>query len=142
MFLKPLWPALLASAAVLILCVLPGQSFPKVGIINADKFVHSFLFGGLAFLYAGGFYRQTSVRWLNRHYLFAAFAFSTLYGGFIEILQATVAINRSGDWLDFLFDGLGALAAVKLLNPARNRPGYGVLTAGAGIRQNKDNRPG
>ncbi|MEO8146476.1 MAG: VanZ family protein [Bacteroidia bacterium] len=116
MFLKHLWPALLCALVVLILCVIPGQDLPKVGIINFDKFVHSLMFGGLTFLFAKGFHKQTTYEFLKQHYLVIPFIFCTLYGGFLEILQATVCINRAGDWLDFLFDGIGALVAIGVLN--------------------------
>ena len=116
MFFKHLWLALLCALVVLILCVIPGQDMPQVGIINFDKAVHAIMFGGLTFLFAKGFYKQTTYAFLNHDYLVTAFLFCTLYGGFLEIVQATVCINRAGDWLDFLFDGIGALAVIGILN--------------------------
>ncbi|MGZ8955008.1 MAG: VanZ family protein [Methylovulum sp.] len=88
---------------------------PQLGVINFDKAIHLIMFGGLTLLFAKGFYKQPTYELLNRHYLTAAFIFCTLYGGFLEILQATDWINRSGDWLDFLFNALGALAAIGIL---------------------------
>ena len=120
MFLKHLWPALLCALVVFILCVIPGQEFPKIGILNFDKFVHAGLFGVLAFLFAKGFYRQTSYPFLNQHYLLITAIGCSLYGGFLEILQATVCINRAGDWLDFLFDSIGSVAAVAIVSLKKN----------------------
>ncbi|MFA5982889.1 MAG: VanZ family protein [Methylococcaceae bacterium] len=114
MFLRHLWPAILCALVILILCVTPGQTLPEVGIINFDKFVHSAMFAGLTFLVARGFYKQTRFAFLQQHFLLNAFFLCTFYGGLLEILQATVCINRSGDWLDFFFDGLGALATIGL----------------------------
>lgn len=50
-----------------------------------------------------------------------AFVFPLLMGGLIEIAQATcTGGNRSGDWLDFLADGIGAVAATAIgILPAR-----------------------
>lgn len=141
MILKYLWPALLSSLVVLILCLMPGHSLPKVGMINFDKVVHSILFGGLTLLFATGFYRQTTYDFLNRHYLASAFVLCTLYGGLLEIAQATFAIKRSGDWLDFLFDGLGALTAVWFLNSTNNLSGYGILPARTSLQQHRENDP-
>jgi hypothetical protein len=116
MILKYLWAALICTLVIFILCVIPGQDLPKVGIINSDKAVHSVMFGALTYLYAILLNKQTTYQFLNRHYLVFAFLFSTLYGGFMEILQANLDINRAGDWFDFLFDGIGALATIVVLN--------------------------
>lgn len=120
MFLRHLWPALSAALIVFILCVIPGDELPEVGIVNFDKVVHSIMFGGLTYLFARGFYKQTAYKFLFEHYLITSFLLCTLYGGFLEILQATVSINRAGDWLDFLFDGMGALAAIAILKLKKN----------------------
>ena len=115
MFLKHLWPALSGSLLVFIVSVIPREDLPEVGIINFDKVVHAVMYGGLTFLFAKGFYRQTAFEFLNRHCLIAAAGFCTVYGGFLEILQSTSLISRSGDWLDFLFNGIGALASAAVL---------------------------
>ena len=70
------------------------------------------MFAVLTFLFAKGFFKQTSYPFLNMHYLLVPLIGCSLYGGLLEILQATVCINRAGDWLDFLFDSLGAITAV------------------------------
>lgn len=111
MFFKHTWPAFLFALIVLILCVIPGQDIPEVGIVNFDKLVHTALFALLTFLFAKGFYRQTSIFFLKQHFIIVPAVLCSLYGGLLEILQATVCINRAGDWLDFLFDTLGALVA-------------------------------
>ena len=76
--------------------------------------------GGPLCLYAKGFYKQTAYEFLNHHYLITAFIFCTLYGGVLEIFQATIIINLAGDWLDFIFDGRSALAAIGILNLKRD----------------------
>jgi len=37
------------------------------------------------------------------------------YGGLLEIMQATVFSNRSGDWLDFIANSFGCLMGLYLL---------------------------
>ncbi|MGR9087744.1 MAG: VanZ family protein [Gammaproteobacteria bacterium] len=141
MNLKHLSPALICSAIVMVLCLMPGQNLPRVGVINFDKGVHSLMFAGLTALYAQGFHRQVAQSLLKRHCLFMAFVWCTLYGGLIEILQATVSVNRSGDWLDFLFDGLGALAAIVLWDPERRSPRYGIQYSPPRLSADRERRP-
>lgn len=108
MLLKPLWPALFSTLLILVLCLTPGDQLPEVGIINVDKAVHAGMFGALTWLYAKGFFAQTAIPFLSSHALINAFWVATSFGGLVETLQAHLDINRSGDWLDFLFDVLGA----------------------------------
>jgi len=89
---------------------------PEVSIINFDKAVHALMYGGLTFLFAKGFYKQTTCEFLNRNHLITAFIICTLYGGFLEVLQSTPFINRSGDRLDFLFNGIGAFGSIAILS--------------------------
>ena len=119
MLIKHLWPSLLSTIAVFILCLTPSQNLPKVEIVNIDKLAHAGLFGVLAYLYALGFYRQTSSSLLKSHFLLAAFMVAVGLGGLIELLQANLDINRSGDWFDFLFDIAGALLVSGLIRPAQ-----------------------
>ena len=39
----------------------------------------------------------------------------TLYGGLLELLQYACTLTRSGEWIDFLADFLGALIGVLLM---------------------------
>jgi VanZ family protein len=48
------------------------------------------------------------------------------YGGMLEIMQATVFSNRSGDWLDFIANSFGCLMGLvvfykKERNPSLNK---------------------
>ncbi|MGR8981068.1 MAG: VanZ family protein [Gammaproteobacteria bacterium] len=110
----------MGALAVLIISLIPRQNLPEVGIINLDKAVHALMYGVLTFLFAKGFYKQPVYAFLNRYSLITAGIVCTLYGGFLEILQSTTFINRSGDWLDFLFDGIGALASMGILTANKN----------------------
>lgn len=116
MLIKPLWPALFSTLLILVLCLTPGDQLPEVEIINFDKAVHAGMFGVLTWLYAKGFFAQTERQFLASHALISAFLVATFFGGLIEILQAHLDINRSGDWLDFLFDFLGAALVSGLLH--------------------------
>ncbi|MDR1683715.1 MAG: VanZ family protein, partial [Candidatus Symbiothrix sp.] len=36
-----------------------------------------------------------------------SFLFPLIFSGLIEIGQESLTLTRSGDWMDFLFDGIG-----------------------------------
>ena len=87
---------------------------------NFDKLVHTLLFLALSGVL---FFDNTSYLRLpisKMRILFASFLFPVAIGGLIEILQAYLTTTRSGDWFDFIFDGLGAflgLGIALLINP-------------------------
>lgn len=115
MFFKPMWPALVCSLVIFLLCLTPAQTLPEVGVVNFDKLVHTAMFAVLTVLLARGFYQQTRFNVLQVHYLLLAALISIAYGGILELLQAVIIVlNRSGDWVDFVFDALGAVLAVSL----------------------------
>ncbi|MFB0924363.1 MAG: hypothetical protein QMB65_03625, partial [Vicingaceae bacterium] len=41
--------------------------------------------------------------------------FGIIYGGFMEVLQDEIFINRSGNWYDFFANALGAIVGVLIL---------------------------
>jgi VanZ family protein len=88
----------------------PGIEVPTM--TDFDKLVHFFLFlgiSGTAFFDNTGYLKRKSsaLRIFN-----GSFLFPVAFGGLIEILQATLTNIRSGDWMDFLYDAIGALAGV------------------------------
>jgi len=115
MFFKPLLPALLCALVIFGLCLTPAQTLPEVGVVNVDKLVHTAMFAVLTVLLARGFHKQSRYMWLQLHFLPAAALTGIAYGGILELLQALIVVlNRSGDWVDFVFDSIGAIAAVGL----------------------------
>lgn len=82
------------------------------GIEDFDKLVHAGLFFVLAFLSVLTFYDRSRNDWLSRYAGSIALLFCLIYGGVVEVIQATLLPHRSGDWRDLLFDMLGALLGV------------------------------
>jgi VanZ family protein len=81
-------------------------------VSNFDKFVHFLMFlalSGIVFFDNTGYFKQRTS--LNR-IVFGSFFFPTLFSGFIELLQEFLSSTRSGDWLDFLFDGIGVFVGI------------------------------
>src|SRR5690242_14174949 len=112
MFFKSLWPALLWALFVLILCGIPGQQLPQVNFwkwLKPDKLVHLFLFGVLCYLLIKGFMKLESGNFPGANPKLWAVLLSTAYGVLIEILQATVFVDRTGDVRDAIANGIGAL---------------------------------
>ena len=112
MFLKySIW-AWLWSAALLTVCLLPGSSLPEDPVAHADKIFHAGAFALLALLLARGLGKQTAFVWPRRHAVACAIVFASAFGALIELLQETVAVNRSADLMDWAADTAGALAGV------------------------------
>lgn len=114
LFGKHTLPAWLWALALLVVCLLPGSSLPQEPVVNADKIFHALCFGFLAYLWVRGWKRQETSDLIRRQAWPLALVATIAFGGLIEIFQETFAQNRSADWLDFLFDALGALLGVSL----------------------------
>src|SRR4029453_17092412 len=95
-------PYALASAILLLLCVLPQDQLPDPG--TGDKPEHAIAWFILTLT---GYVLAPNRRW-------AIPAYALGFGVFIEILQATMGFGRHGDWRDFAVDTLGVAAAVAL----------------------------
>ena len=103
-------------AIVFTLCVMPASDIPDPGldIPFADKIVHFGMHFVMAFFLVGVLKINARMRW--GVIVAIAVAFSVLYGGVIEILQAN-CFNRSGDLWDELANTAGALAGCLSYRP-------------------------
>ncbi len=90
--------------------VLPEQvELPSINFL--DKWTHFVMYGGTC-----------SVIWIEylRHHrqldweniFFWAWLMPILMGGLIELVQAYCTTNRSGEWLDWLADGVGVTLSI------------------------------
>ncbi len=104
-------PAIFAAITFTILSAVPGDSIPLPPIWNADKFVHLLVYFVQTISILLGFYFLEPGTYRTTSRLAQAVLFSIIMGGMLEILQEHVFINRSGDYLDFLANSLGALLA-------------------------------
>jgi hypothetical protein len=105
------------SIIVTILCGTNGNSLPHFdfsNLIRIDKIAHLFLFGTETFLIATVTKRLYSNR-TNFNIIFPAFLIGAAFGIIIEILQATIFINRSFDYLDMLANTIGCAFAWLIL---------------------------
>lgn len=108
-FFKKFWISLFANLFILILCVVDTKGFPEAPITNFDKLVHLVLFMGISgvVFFDNTRYFRTKIRFSR--IFWGSFFFPIFFGGVIELLQAYFVPTRSGDWMDFFFDGIGVL---------------------------------
>ena len=107
------------SIFILVLCGLPGSSFPRLAFLDwlrPDKIVHLFLFGVESFLLITAFDQQTLSNKLRRRARFQGVLIAILYGILVEVLQNTIFIGRSGDYRDAIANAIGAFIGLWIFN--------------------------
>lgn len=87
---------------VLVVCLVPIEDPPLKDVRFIDKWTHLVLFGGVC----GVLFSEMTLHGLRRRW-FAPVA-AGLFGGIVELLQAFCTTYRSGEWLDFAADAVGA----------------------------------
>lgn len=109
-----------ATLAVLYLTLVPQPlPPPDIEIPFADKLVHGLLFAIIAVVYGIDWVWHHRRRWVTVKESVFISVISTLFGGLIEFLQWAMNVGRSGDWGDFLADGIGVAAILLLFLPSR-----------------------
>ena len=108
--------AVLWTLIIFILCCTPGQYIPTTNwleLLSFDKFVHASIFFVLTCLWLISLLKINKLSNLS---IILILLFCVLYGGLLEIMQATVFSNRSGDWLDFIANSFGCLMGFWFFN--------------------------
>jgi len=108
-FKHSLIAAILWTLIIFILCCTPGQYIPTTNwleLLSFDKFVHASIFFILSFLWLIFLYKSNK---LTTYSMIIIILLCVAYGGVLEIMQATVFSNRSGDWLDFIANTFGCV---------------------------------
>ncbi len=109
---------------ILNMCMMPSSSVPSISLggfvpdflrpiadfvkANLDKFAHFTFFLVLSFTLGHDLWVQR-VDFSTKKMKLWAILVPILYGGLIEIMQATLTTTRSGDVEDLCFDSLGTL---------------------------------
>jgi VanZ family protein len=116
-FLKKYWISVFLTLIIMVLCFIDTAPLPEAPMTNFDKLVHLVMLMGLSgaifFDSTGYLRRQIDIRWI----FLGSFLFPTLLSGAIEIIQEYCTPTRSGDWMDFLFDGIGAFLGICVCFP-------------------------
>jgi VanZ family protein len=101
--------ALLWTLIIFILCSTPGHFIPTTNwleLLSFDKFVHASIFFVLSCLWLVYFLKTNKSSLLI---ITIVILVCIIYGGLLEIMQAKVFSDRSGDWLDFIANSFGCL---------------------------------
>jgi VanZ family protein len=110
--------SLLWALFILCVCGMNGSYIPQIhftDIIQPDSLAHITLFGLQTWFIATDKKRKSPSNALSYRLILPAFVISAMYGVMVEVLQATVFINRSYDYMDMAANTLGcALASVLL----------------------------
>ena len=93
-----------------LLCFIPIPDNPLSHVRLIDKWTHAVLYLVLGLLILTERLRTKKKTKLSS-LIYWVWLFPIAMGGIIEVLQATLTTNRSGDWLDFLADTAGVCCA-------------------------------
>ena len=100
--------AIAITISIAYLSLIKTNNFPKIAISNIDKLYHLIAYFSLTF------------SWLlalkKSKYKYKVLIGSLLYGIFIEVLQTTLTVYRTGELFDFLANSVGVLLALLIFN--------------------------
>jgi VanZ family protein len=107
----------LCVVVIWIICLIPIPETPLSDVPFIDKWTHIVMYVGLTSLFWIEYWRYA-----RRHHPFprlklwmVSFVAPILMSGLIELAQAyCTGGNRSGDWMDFLANSLGAVIGLLL----------------------------
>jgi VanZ family protein len=110
--LKPLflWLAILWTFAIAFLCLARFGHMPKVGLRNADKYVH-FIFHFVFLVLWVLYFRTNNQKGIALNTILKVFLMSFLFGFLVEIAQFLFTDTRKYDLLDILANTSGAFTA-------------------------------
>lgn len=98
------------TIAIIVLSVIPiKERTPLDDVPFIDKWTHCVMYAGLAFA------MWLDMKGYRRHLSTTAYCLvwllPTLLGGLLELVQKYLTTCRSGEWMDFVADTVGALIA-------------------------------
>lgn len=96
-------------AVIWVICMIPVPETPIDNIKFVDKWTHLIMYATLVVIVMAEYgYRNTGIN--KKHLLVGGLLLPILMGGIVELAQAYLTHGvRSGDWLDFLANSVGAL---------------------------------
>lgn len=100
--------SIVVAITITIISLFP---FPEVKMIEdvplADKWTHMVMYGVLSFvIWAEYLHKHQEIRY--KTLLLFGFIAPIFMGGTLELMQAYLTTCRSGDWLDFVANSIGA----------------------------------
>jgi len=114
MKLKQYIVTVLVTLSIIVLSTLPiPEDAPMSDVPLIDKWVHMVMYMGLVLAMWFDHVVRSEKKAKGKHFLFM-FLYATLLGGLMELVQAYMTTCRSGDWIDFEADAIGAAIGVGL----------------------------
>ncbi len=105
------WTILL-SFVVITLSIIPIPEVPPLEDIPLfDKWVHFLMYGAVACCVWYDYYRNRADRKITLRTILCTVVYPILLGGILELWQRYLTTCRSGEWLDFIADSIGAFLA-------------------------------
>jgi VanZ family protein len=104
--------AVFVGGVILFLSAYPGSEIPKVPIKQADKFVHILMYTVFTFSMLIPYAAQYLAKKKRFTSLTKVALLVFAYGGLMEVLQATLFSNRSGNWQDLWANLIGVITGV------------------------------
>lgn len=104
----------IVTVAIVVLSTIPIPENPPLGDVPLmDKWVHMVMYAGLVFVMWVDHVARSkrTFSWLFRG---CALLYAIALGGAMELVQAYLTTCRSGDWIDFEADAIGAALGVLL----------------------------
>lgn len=89
-----------------------GNKIPEIPVWNVDKLAHIIMYGVLSFLLLLSCNPDYLKQKNSSSHTFFIVLFCIFYGGFMEILQHYVFVNRSGNLYDFIANIIGSISGV------------------------------
>lgn len=111
MFHRSLFKAYIVSFLILVVCLLPGSTFPSTGVewVSLDKVIHLIMYVPLAWTLAYGFRLQSRyAKWQEKALLYT-FILASVYGALVELLQFALTPDRAAELWDFVADVAGVV---------------------------------
>lgn len=104
------------TAVIFMLCSAPGSYIPSslwLELLSVDKLVHASIFFTLMIVWQVHFFKNQPPVLYKALLILGA---CVLYGGLLEIMQATLFSQRSADWLDFTANTVGCVLGLVFYN--------------------------
>ena len=83
-------------------------------LLSLDKAAHATFYAIYVLLLCIGFQKQSNLKFALLHPSGVSFAFAIFYGGLIELYQAYILTDRTGDWFDFIANSIGAYIGMRI----------------------------
>lgn len=112
--IKIYFPPLIWGLFVVVGSLTPSNELPNQLFVVSDKLLHLVAYALWTLLLGIAFTKQKSSVVLKNNNVIVAFIFTVVVGAIIEVMQGTMIHGREGDWMDLVFNILGALLVVPL----------------------------